>query len=707
MRPKLPFAPHTFFRVPTRGGARLAAVASLVGGVVVAALVPRAIRSAAVRPAQPPAPLAVATGDTQVVYGPTRFDTPTGSLTLHVERFALAVVPGRRYTLRVDNGAADGSHRVSGGSVILNGSQILSTTDLGSGASGWSRVVQPLSEDTIVVAVQGTAGAYVTASLLSTPDASFLVFGPERFIRSGSTPVTETRQFSISATAAAPYRMCIVNGNANGTQRISSATISVNGVSVVTQSELNQHVGGLMKEVTLQRDNTINITLNATPGSFIDLCFNATDVTPPVITISQPTNNFITREAQVGVAGSVQDETATTVRVNGQPASMSGTSFTATVPLAAEGNNVIHIVATDAAAHSTDSSRTVIHDTQPPVLTLTSPADGLITKQTSVTVSGTVTDLTAVTVNVNGIPLPVDATGAFTGSVSLAEGSNILAVTARDAANNATSQPRTVILDTHAPVLAVTAPANGLITNHTPVTVSGSVTDATPVTVDVNGIPLPVDATGAFTGAVTLTEGSNTLTVTATDAASNATSQPRTVILDTHPPVLAVTAPANGFITNHTPVTASGSVTDATVVTVTVNGAPLAVGSDGRFSGSVPLTEGSNTLTTVATDAAGNATTDTRSVTLDTHPPALAVTAPTDGLITRVTPVTVSGTVTDATPVTVDVNGIPLPVDGAGVFTGQVPLAEGANPLTVTAHDAATNTATVVRIVTLDKIGRA
>src|SRR6266700_3779145 len=787
MRPKLPFAPHTFFRVPTRGGARLAAVASLVGGVVVAALVPRSIRSAAVRPAQPPAPLAVATGDTQVVYGPTRFDTPTGSLTLHVERFALAVVPGRRYTLRVDNGATDGSHRVSGGSVILNGSQSLASADLGSGASGWSRVVQPLSEDTIVVAVQGTAGAYVTASLLSTPDASFLVFGPERFIRSGSTPVTETRQFSISATAAAPYRMCILNGNANGTQRISSATISVNGVSVVTQSELNQHVGGLMKEVTLQRDNTINITLNATPGSFIDLCFNATDVTPPVITISQPTNNFITREAQVGVAGSVQDETATTVRVNGQPASMSGTSFTATVPLAAEGNNVIHIVATDAAAHSTDSSRTVIHDTQPPVLTLTSPTDGLITKQTSVTVSGTVTDLTAVTVNVNGIPLPVDATGAFTGSVSLAEGSNILAVTATDAANNATSQPRTVILDTHAPVLAVTAPANGLITNHTPVTVSGSVTDATvvtitvngtpvtvgpdghfsgsvpltegsntlttvatdaagnattntravtldthppvlavtaptdglitrvtpvtvsgtvtdatPVTVDVNGIPLPVDATGAFTGAVTLTEGSNTLTVTATDAASNATSQPRTVILDTHPPVLAVTAPANGFITNHTPVTASGSVTDATVVTVTVNGAPLAVGSDGRFSGSVPLTEGSNTLTTVATDAAGNATTDTHTLTLDTHPPALAVTAPTDGLITRQTPITVSGTVTDATPVTVDVNGIPLPVDAAGVFTGQASLAEGANPLTVTARDAATNTATVARIVTLD-----
>src|SRR6266700_2280599 len=694
MRPKLPFAPHTFFRVPTRGGARLAAVASLVGGVVVAALVPRSIRSAAVRPAQPPAPLAVATGDTQVVYGPTRFDTPTGSLTLHVERFALAVVPGRRYTLRVDNGATDGSHRVSGGSVILNGSQILSSADLGSGASGWSRVVQPLSEDTIVVAVQGTAGAYVTASLLSTPDASFLVFGPERFIRSGSTPVTETRQFSISATAAAPYRMCIVNGNANGTQRISSATILVNGVSVVTQSELNQHVGGLMKEVTLQRQNTITITLNATPGSFIDLCFNATDVTPPVITISQPTNNFITREAQVGVAGSVQDETATTVRVNGQPASMSGTSFTATVPLAAEGNNVIHIVATDAAAHSTDSSRTVIHDTQPPVLTLTSPADGLITKDTTATVSGTVTDLTAVTVNVNGIPLPVDSTGAFHGAVALSEGSNILTVTATDAAGNATSQVRTVTRDTHAPVLAVTAPTNGLITNHTPVTVSGSVTDVSAVTVAVNGTPFTVGADGHFTGSVALTEGANTLTTVATDAAGNATTDTRSVTLDTHPPALAVTAPTDGLITKQTPVTVSGTVTDATPVTVDVNGVPLPVDGAGVFTGQVPLAEGANPLTVTAHDAATNTATVVRIVTLDTQAPAIAVTQPADGDIINAASVTTTGTVTDATASTLTVNGNPAPLGGGGAFSVEVPLAPNANTITYAATDAAGNSAT-------------
>src|SRR2546430_2608021 len=335
MLPKLLSAPRSFFRLPARGGARLAAVPSLVGGVVLAALAPRAIRSAAVRPAEPTAPLVMASGDTQVVYGPSRFDTPTGSLTLHVERFPLAVVPGRRYTLRVDNGATDGSHPLSGGPRILHGSPHPLPADPRRGASGCGR---------------GVAGR-----------------------------------------------------------------------------ALNQHGGGLMKQVSVWRDNTITISLPATPGSFIDLCFNATDVTPPVITISQPANKFITREAQVGVAGSVQDETATTVRVNGQPASMSGTSFTATVPLAAEGNNVIHIVAPAAAGGAE-----------------------------------------------TGTPCTTGAAGHSSGPAARTEGANPLTPVAPAAAGTATTDTRWFPLDPPPPALAVTAPTDGLITKQTPVTVSGT-----------------------------------------------------------------------------------------------------------------------------------------------------------------------------------------------------------------------------------------
>src|SRR5881296_110098 len=681
----------------TRGAARWLLVTTVALSAALLTLGPHALGGgfAAAPHAVPPVvtPLRLA-ADTPRVYGPKQFVTPTGSATFNVERFAIALEPGKRYTLQIDNGAPDGSGRVTGGSVVLNGSTILSTSDLGSGTARWTRVIQALTEDTVQVTVQGPAGASVTASVVATPDPTFLVFGPERFTRSTGTPVTDTRHFTTSATAAAPYRLCIVNGNSDGSQRISSATIVLNGVTVLSQNELNQQVGGLVKDVTLQRDNTFDITLTAKPSGFLDLCFRATDVTPPAITITQPVNNFITRLAQVAVSGSVQDETATTVAVNGVPASMSGPSFSATVALSAEGNNVIHVVATDAAGHSTDSTRTVIHDTQPPVLTLTSPSDGLITRQTNVTVSGTVTDLTAVTVNVNGIPLPVDPTGAFTGSVSLTEGTNILTVTATDAASNATSQVRTVILDTHPPILAVTAPARGLITKQVAVTVSGSVTDATVVTVAVNGTSLTVGADGHFSGPVTLAEGPNTLTTIATDQAGNTTTDTRSVTLDTHPPVLAVTAPTDGLITRQTPVTVSGTVTDATPVTVDVNGIPLPVDGAGVFTGQVPLAEGANPLTVTARDAATNSATVVRIVTLDTQAPVIAVTQPADGDIINAASVTTTGTVTDATAITLTVNGGSVPLGAGGAFSVEVPLVPNANTITYAATDAAGNSAT-------------
>ena len=156
------------------------------------------------RSAAPPAPSVMPSEssltDTVVVYGPQIFDTPNGGPQNHVERFALTLTPGRRYTLRVDNGAPDGSGRVSDGSVVLNGWEVLSSTDLSGGGPGWTRVIEPLTEDTIQVTVDGTAGANLTVSVASTSDASFLVYGLERFYRYNGTPTTDTRTFTISPT---------------------------------------------------------------------------------------------------------------------------------------------------------------------------------------------------------------------------------------------------------------------------------------------------------------------------------------------------------------------------------------------------------------------------------------------------------------------------------------------------------------------------
>jgi len=261
-------------------------VASLVGGVVVAVLAPRAIRSAAVRRARPSATLAVAAGDTQVVFGPRVFATPNGNATTYVERFAVAVQPARRYTLRLVNGAADGTKKATGGTLILNGRVLFGGPDFASGAT-LNRIVEVLTEDTIQVTVQGqgTPGAFVTVTIFGDPDPTFTVFA-ERFTRSAGPTVTDTRTFVRPAGAAAPYYLHLVNGNANGTSRMTTGSLVLNGVLVATGGDINQGVGGVVIPVTLQAQNSFQLGARANPSGFLDVRFTATDTTRPTMTLN-------------------------------------------------------------------------------------------------------------------------------------------------------------------------------------------------------------------------------------------------------------------------------------------------------------------------------------------------------------------------------------------------------------------------------------
>lgn len=77
------------------------------------------------------------------------------------------------------------------------------------------------------------------------------------------------------------------------------------------------------------------------------------------------------------------------------------------------------------------------------------------------------------------------------------------------------------------------------------ITVTGKVDDPTAI-VKVNGVTATVDALGVFSGSVTLQEGMNTITVTATDAVGNVGQTSVQVSLDTVAPVLTITSPKDG-----------------------------------------------------------------------------------------------------------------------------------------------------------------
>ncbi len=529
---------------------------------------------------------ATSDSDTVVVYGPKRFVVSrSGSEDVFVERIQLPQpTAGARYLLKVELGSQPLGHRdrtaaPRAAAIRVNGREIYSSSSVQTGQA--AQGAQPGPEDirtlvvpleaegsrpessalesktasrptsgrdaaaagflveqtiTVEVRARGEVGSSVSLYVLAAADPNYLVFGPQQVLRVGSSPTLFSATFPVPSTAATPYAVVVNNGLSNGTRRVSSATIALDGVALLAPGDVTSGVARVVKPITLSPGTVqqIDVAITGPLNSLIDVRLRATDVTPPSVTITSPLPNQFTKQLQFTVTGTAQDETAVRVTVNGVQATVSRsgmiTTFAAVVPLAVEGTNTLTVVATDAAGFSSSVTRTITRDTQSPVLALTAPTPGLITRLPSTNVAGTVSDATPVLVNVNGIPLPVDAAGAFTGTAPLSEGPNFLIVTAIDQAGNTTSLSPQVTLDSQAPALTVTSPLNGSTTTSPTVPVTGTVVDATSVAVTVNDIAAVVTGS-AFAGSANLVSGSNTITVRATDAAGNQSIESLSVTL--------------------------------------------------------------------------------------------------------------------------------------------------------------------------------
>jgi len=157
-----------------------------------------------------------------------------------------------------------------------------------------------------------------------------------------------------------------------------------------------------------------------------------------------------------------------------------------------------------------------------------------------------------------------------------------------------------------------------------------------------------------YTPPSALSDDSHTVTINVSDYDGNAATQAsRSYTVDTVPPVLNVTSPANGLITNTAALVVAGNTNDVTSsgVTITIKLNGVDQGSvpvtSGNFSKSITLANGSNTIVVTATDTAGKVTETTLTVTLDTSAPVInsvsIVPNPVDAGNTMIISVEVSG----------------------------------------------------------------
>jgi glucodextranase-like protein len=279
----------------------------------------------------------------------------------------------------------------------------------------------------------------------------------------------------------------------------------------------------------------------------------------------------------------------------------------------AEGKGqVVRGTAVDKAGNSAEATATVNIDSTSPSVAVSAGTGTLFTPSTSL--KGLVTDSGSGVSSVacNGVP------GSLTGSsfecaVGLTVGTNAIEVVATDAAGN-TSSASTSLRYVRVPKVTITTPASLDYLNISPTTVSGTVDDST-ATVTINSIPAPV-AGGVFSIALPLAEGPNLIAVTATAGSGAVGAASLEVTLDTTPPHVTITSPADGFVTADASISIAGSVNDLVVGTVneqqaqvTINGGAAQVANRTFLATDVALAPGRNVIRAVARDRVGNAAT--------------------------------------------------------------------------------------------------
>ncbi|GGN43559.1 beta strand repeat-containing protein [Deinococcus daejeonensis] len=466
---------------------------------------------------------------------------------------------------------------------------------------------------------------------------------------------------------------------------------------------------------------------NSTTVSGVRVNLTSSDTTPPSVTLAPipatPQRATITVTATAidsdsGVAKVDLYDGGTLITSNATGINGKYTFSVDTTKLS-DGAHTLRAVAFDNAGQSAETTANLTVDNAAPVVNWISPADGAVTRGT-VTLNATSNEGT-VTYTVDGSTITGNTVTFQT------DGTHTITATAQDAAGNRTTSTIKVTSDATAPTAQITSPSSGSTLTSNPITISAAGNDSgsgvSSLEVFANGTSIGTISGASGTVTWTPTSGTYDLTVIATDRAGNkgVASAPVNVTVklataDTTAPAFVGTAtvqPAPTATFSRGVITLDGFVKDpeSGISQVALfNGGvrltatpSLSLQPDGstRYAltlDSKTLADGTYTLTVQATNGVGLVSNQDVSVKIDNTAPTLNWNAPTTvgsaGTITLNATTETGATITYAA--------------SCGTITGTTwtygDCQDGtAATLTATATDAAGNTTTQTRTITVDR----
>ncbi|MHB1045448.1 MAG: Ig-like domain-containing protein, partial [Thermoanaerobaculia bacterium] len=459
------------------------------------------------------------------------------------------------------------------------------------------------------------------------------------------------------------------------------------------------------------------------------------------LSIVSPPPGAVVSTSPIVVTGTVSGATSLTL-LGGQVVLQEGGVFSATVPLV-EGTNPLRLVARDAAGNETSRDLPVVLDTLPPVVSLTSPSPGsCLAAGTTLTVVGRYIDahprragapegpavsltLTLPSGAATPIPASVEATGAFTGSFPIpegTEGSATLLATATDALGNVSRVLSSLRLDSAAPEVSISSdgapfPGSGTGAAPPPGAIPTFVNRALAARALVRdgaaaapAATLTLDGQAYTEGTPIAVEGNHLLVARVTDCAGHESAAYAFFSVDTTAPALFATVPTENALLKE-PVTTFSGTASADVATVTVGGQSVTPtpGADSTTFSLAPYSwrEGANSVVVELVDRAGNRASFTRTFQVKTNGPVVEILlgglplgtgktffAPVTPEIRTNEPLSGSGAATLTTT-----------LDGAPYALGTPIAAAGPHTLTASVVDAAGTPASAEASFTIDASG--
>ncbi|WP_420909743.1 Ig-like domain-containing protein [Enterobacter hormaechei] len=631
------------------------------------------------------------------------------------------------------SGLGEASYTLSATATNGVGNSISTTANLLVDTALPTVTINTVAGDNVINAAEVAAGQTITGKVANAD------IGNTVTVNIGGNTYTATVQSDLTWSVNVPESVLTALGNGD-------LTVS----ATVTNDHGNTGTG--------ERDITIDASL---PGLRVD-----TVAGDDVINSIEHGQNLIVTGSSDGLAAG----TTLTVTVNGKTYAASvladGT-WSAAIPAADVGALAAGTVTVTVAGQSAAGNPvTISHDVTVDLAAVAISIDAIATddvinaaeKGADLVLSGSTSNVEenqTVTVTFGGktYTVKVDADGNWTATVpssdlaGLKDGDASVQVSVTNVNGNSASAGRGYSVDATAPTVTIDTVAGDNVINGSEaaagVAISGTTTAEVGQTVTVNlggnSYTAQVQQGGVWSINVpaadlsTLADNGYTVQVSVSDAAGNPGSAGKAITLDTTPPTVSFNVVAGDDVINSVEHgqaqvvsgTATGaSVGDKLVITIGSNQYTTTVDASGKWSVGVPasdisaLTDGTVTLSATITDSAGNSSTQTHDVVVNTASVALTVnTLSGDDVINAAeagASLVINGSSAQSasgTQVNITLNGksYTATIQSDGSWTTTVPaadvgtLADGASyQVSVSAQDSAGNSASATHTISVD-----